>query len=81
MIAAGHEDGDPLIIFDGDNAGGEDPFALGLFVLLIEKREDLRGGVVVVEDVALGGLANESFIDGTNGLLGLVKDFPLSGSG
>jgi hypothetical protein len=81
VVAPGHEDGDPSVVLDGDDSRGENPLARGLLVPLFDKGENPRGGIVVVEDVSIGGLTHERFIDGLNGFFGLIEDFPLGRGG
>ena len=70
MFLTRKEQGDLAVLYDGYHAGGKHPCSRGFFIDLFYQLQDLHGGIVVMDDIALGGLTDQFPIGGVSAPVG-----------
>ena len=80
MLVAGFEEGDGFILQEAYNAGCKDPLAVALRIPFFEERQHLHGGIVIVDDLALGGPLDQRVINRREEHARGIQDIPLGGS-
>ena len=86
VFGSGEEERDRVSALAGrDDAGGEDARASvdvlseSFLALLFRQPEDSSRGIVIVEDIAVGGLSDQLLVHGSKLVRGLLHQVPLRG--
>ena len=80
MFSSGEEEGDFVLAGEDDYAGGERAGALGVEARVGLNGKDGHAGVVVMKNLALGGLIDEAIVNGFDDSGDGMNDVPLGGT-